>query len=675
MTISTDAFWRRANRLMGHVRWVTGFIAATFALNAAANGALVPFPQLFSIPPDHFVALSFHEVDSDGGATDRTADGRYAVGVSQLTTQFDWLRANAYQPVSLDDILAARAGRQSLPPNAVLLSFDDGYADFYTRVYPLLKLYNYPAVIALVGSWLDAAPDATVVYDGKPTPRDYFMSWDQIREIVASGLVEVASHSYDLHHGLQGNPQGNEQPAAVSRVWDAATQRYETDSGYQARIRNDLERNSALIRRKLGKRPRAIVWPYGKYNGTTQAIASELGMPIALTLDDGPQPVGAPLDRVRRAIIEFAPGIGAFQSAFEGLKHRENERVVQVDLDQVFDADPAQQERNLSALLDRIVELRPSTVWLQAFADPDGDGEADATYFPNRHLPMRADLFNRTAWQLMTRAEVEVYAWMPLLAFQLPNEHPASNETVRAVAGHPGSSYQRLSPFSPLAREVIGEIYEDLARHSHFNGLLFHDDAIIGDYEDTHPAALTVYQKHWRLPGSVQAIRADPSLLARWSRAKTDWLIAFTHELRDRVSRWRAPVKLARNLYARPVLDRGAEQWYAQSLPLFLANYDRVGLMAMPYLEGASNPTAFLDTLIESVNAVPGGFDRTVFELQARDWKSKRPVPTAELAGWIRRLELAGARHIGYYPDDTHANQPSLDSIVPAFSARAVPRH
>ena len=83
-----------------------------------------------------------------------------------------------------------------------------------------------------------------------------------------------------------------------------------------------------------------------------------------------------------------------------------------------FDPDPARTERNLGLLLDRIQALEISHVFLQAFADPDGDGAADAVYFPNRHLPMRADLFNRAAWQLKTRSNVKVYAWMPILGLQ-----------------------------------------------------------------------------------------------------------------------------------------------------------------------------------------------------------------------------------------------------------------
>src|SRR3546814_11710694 len=94
-------------------------------------------------------------------------------------------------------------------------------------------------------------------------------------------------------------------------------------------------------------------------------------------------------------------------------------RVAHVDLDYVYDSDPEQMERNLDAVVQRMANLKITTVFLQAFADPTGDGLAREVYFPNRHLPMRADLFNRAAWQLPRRAFVAGYAWMPVLSFDL----------------------------------------------------------------------------------------------------------------------------------------------------------------------------------------------------------------------------------------------------------------
>ena len=63
-------------------------------------------------------------------------------------------------------------------------------------------------------------------------PRSNFISWAEAREMQASGLVEFASHSYDLHRGVQANPQGNMTPSAFTWRYDPATRRYETDAQY-----------------------------------------------------------------------------------------------------------------------------------------------------------------------------------------------------------------------------------------------------------------------------------------------------------------------------------------------------------------------------------------------------------------------------------------------------------
>jgi biofilm PGA synthesis lipoprotein PgaB len=617
--------------------------------------------------PGSVLVLCYHDVREDV----REVADPYAVDAAELASQFAWLRAHGYRPVGLDDILAARRGERALPERAVLLTFDDGYRSFYTRVYPLLRLYGYPAVLALVGRWLDTPAGERVAYGEAGLPRSDFLSWDEVREMVRSGLVEIASHSYDLHRGIRGNPQGNLQPAAVTRAYDPQAGRYEDEAAYRARVRADLERAAALIERETGRRPRAIVWPFGAHSGATAAIARELGMPVGFTLEEGWNGPAQPLAALRRSLLRFNPALADFAAAVPPPRPAPR-RVVHVDLDYVYDPDAAAQERNLSRLLDRIKGLAPSTVYLQAFADPDGDGVADAVYFPNRHLPVRADLFNRVAWQLATRANVEVFAWMPMLGFRLPAAHPAAALQVASVApGGAPAAYARLSPFHPLARTTIAEIYEDLARHAPFRGILFHDDATLSDFEDASPWARALYAREWGLPGTVEAIRADPAAAAYWAGRKTAALVAFGRELLERAGAYRAPLKSARNLYAAPVLDPEAEAWFAQSLPAFLAAYDQPALMAMPYLERATNADAWLDALVARVRAHPGAVDKVVFELQARDWHAERAVPGAVLAQWMRRLQLGGALNFGYYPDDFVRDEPAYASVRPALSLQS----
>jgi biofilm PGA synthesis lipoprotein PgaB len=330
--------------------------------------------------------------------------------------------------------------------------------------------------------------------------------------------------------------------------------------------------------------------------------------------------------------------------------------------------------------VQRIVDMQINTVFLQAFADPEADGLVRSVYFPNRWLPMRADLFNRVSWQLQNRAHVSVYAWMPVLAVDLD---PAIARVARWDPAHPDAApapdpdqYLRLSPFDPAARQRIGDLYEDLARYALFDGVLFHDDAVLSDFEDASPGALAAYRKAG-LPGTIAALRADPDTLQRWTRLKSRALVDFTAELAERVRAVRGPqVKTARNIYAEPILNPGSETWFAQNLDDFLGAYDWTAPMAMPRMENVpeAQENAWLDRLVDTIAQRPGALDRTVFELQARDWRTgpgrpeSTPIDTEVLAGWMQRLQLRGARSFGYYPDDFSQDQPRLQSIRPAIS-------
>ena len=615
--------------------------------------------------------LCYHDVQEDV----RVIPDPYAVDTAQLVAQFAWLKENGFHVIGLDDVIAAREGKRALPDKALLLSFDDGYRSFHTRVYPLLKLFNYPAVVALSGHWLDAPAGKSVQYEGREIPRSQFLSWEQISEMATSGLVEIASHSYDLHRGIPANPQGNMTPAVVTYRFEAGSG-YEDERVHALRIRADLARNSALIKSKTGRAPRVMVWPYGHDSGQAIEIARELGMPLAMNLDGGANEVAGDMSRIRRDIVTNNPALNDFIALVEKGPLQVPQRVVHVDLDYVYDADPGRQRANLDLLLDRIRALRVTTVYLQAFSDPDGNGQAESMYFPNRHLPMRADLFSHVAWQLSTRALVKVYAWMPVMAFDLPSKNVVAELIVRSAdpaGAQSGSRYRRLTPFSAEVRDTVGEIYEDLARHARFDGLLFHDDATLDDFEDASPAAQQAYAA-WGLPASIETIRADPLLLERWTQRKTATLIAFTGELAQRARRYQGSIKTARNLYARTVMEPQAQVRFAQSLPDFLLAYDYTALMAMPFLEGAAKADVWFDTLVRDVAARPGGLTKTVFELQSVDWNTRKPVPALELAAQMQRLQRLGAVNIGYYPDDFISDRPALAAIKPALSLQNFPR-
>ncbi|MFU8815200.1 MAG: poly-beta-1,6-N-acetyl-D-glucosamine N-deacetylase PgaB [Pseudomonadales bacterium] len=604
------------------------------------------------------LALCYHDVvESESAAL---ADST-AVTLDALVKQFAWLQAAGYQPISLRDWAAAEHGGE-LPEKPVLLTFDDGYASFHQHVLPLLRLFDFPAVLAPVTSWVDAPADGAVRYGDELVDRNLFLNWEQIREAVASGLVELASHSHDLHHGIVGNPFGNTQPAAVTRGYDADTGRYEPEHAYLERVGADLRRSTALLQQHAGVSPEAIVWPYGAYNAQAAGVAGEAGLDYSFTLDDAPNALGQ--YRVHRKLIGSDMNLQHFVMTVRGLYPPQPLRAAHIDLDYVYDADPQQQARNLDQLLDRIKAMGINRVFLQAFADPDGDGVADALYFPNRHLPMRADLFNRVAWQLQTRAGVEVFAWMPVLAFELPDAAANRNLAVRAADGSHVEQYHRLSPFHPRARQIITEIYADLGRSSRFRGVLFHDDALLTEQEDVNPAAVDYFRRHPHLGD------ADGAALAQ---EKTRLLIAFTEDLADELRRYHPALVTARNLYARVVTDPDSERRFAQNLRAFVAAYDHPAVMAMPYLEGAAKPEPWLSALVRQVDAIPGALAKTVFEVQTVDWRTGTPLADATLARHLDALLDAGAQHIAWYPDDFIAGRPGLGVIRSRLSVASFP--
>lgn len=620
-----------------------------------------------------FVVASFHDVREDvrldytGGST--------VVTPAHLEAYFQWLKDEGYRVISTQDLLDVKTGKKAaLPDKSVLLTFDDGYSSFYRTVFPLLKKYRYPALVALVGSWMDLPNEAVVPLGGEfVLKRESLLSWDQVRELARSGLIEIASHSYDLHQGLLGNPQGNLQPAAVTRVYDPAAKTYESDAAYRKRIREDLRKSAEGISRHAGVQPRVMVWPYGEYNQALIDEAGKLGMVITMGLREGRNNM-SDLSAVKRMLLTADPEVDEFADILTRLRADRPVRVAHVDMDYIYDPDPAQTERNLGAELDRILGLGVKAVYLQAYSDPDGDGNADALYFPNRHLPMRADLFNRVAWQMHIRARVRVYAWMPVLAYRAKVPEDWFVQEWRDGRVQASSHiYHRLSPFNPQARKLIGEIYEDLAKYCNFNGLLFHDDAILSDFEDVSPAALAYGKKTWGLPDRFERLHEPASMRMRWARHKTAMLDGFTDELTARVRAFRPELKTARNLYALPVLMPDSEEWYAQNFGEALKHYDYVALEAMPFMEKAEQPEAWLKSLVERVAAYPDGLKKTVFELQSVDWNTQQDIPMEVFLGQADLLLKAGAVHLGYYPDNMFHDQPRLEAAKAVFAAPWAP--
>jgi peptidoglycan/xylan/chitin deacetylase (PgdA/CDA1 family) len=360
-----------------------------------------------------FVSISFHDIVDNPAAL--TAD---ALTTKTFVQFLEWLKGTGWEAVSLDDLAAAARGERRLPDKAILLTFDDGFRSLYTRVFPLLKAYHYPAVAALVGSWMEDTDDGTVLYGDKRVPRTTFLSWAEAREMEASGLVEFASHSYDLHRGVQANPQRNLVPGVLTWRYDPRTGTYEDDAAYMARLRADLAKSRANMEANLGHPPRAIVWPYGRFTGPAVDVAKELGFSFAATLN--PEPAyTSDLYAIARYFPSANPSLADIVRNLRFEPDRTPAlRIACLTLDALAAAGRGrQQDEALGRIIEGLRALGANMVVIDAHAAlPSSGAPLGDVYFPTRLRHMRRDLLSRATWQIRTRAGADVYLHLPLAA-------------------------------------------------------------------------------------------------------------------------------------------------------------------------------------------------------------------------------------------------------------------
>jgi len=127
--------------------------------------------------------LMYHKISSNG---DR--DG-LTVPVNTLEAQFNYLLKEGYSPLLFSDLLNYARSRTPLPRKPVLITFDDGYRDNYTVMYPLLKKYGMKANIFLVPAFLQP----------QHVPGNLNNEYLQLSDIQAMDpqQVEFGLHSYD----------------------------------------------------------------------------------------------------------------------------------------------------------------------------------------------------------------------------------------------------------------------------------------------------------------------------------------------------------------------------------------------------------------------------------------------------------------------------------------------
>jgi peptidoglycan/xylan/chitin deacetylase (PgdA/CDA1 family) len=165
-----------------------------------------------------------------------------AVFASQITT----LLENGYTPIHLQDLDLYFLGQADLPVKPVVLTFDDGYRDFYTDVFPILKKHQVPATLYMVSGFLDYTHN--------------YLTTAQLKEVAQSNLVEIGAHTLN-HPNLLflDTVTAEEEIAGSKRVLEAI----------------------------LGKPVNHFAYPYGGYNPTLAKLVQDAGFKTAVAVDRG----------------------------------------------------------------------------------------------------------------------------------------------------------------------------------------------------------------------------------------------------------------------------------------------------------------------------------------------------------------------------------------------------
>jgi len=646
---STGTFKKRAQGSGPRGQGILGIVLAILLLMMSSAHAA-----------ESFITLCYHDIPEAPVEKDD-------ISQKDFINQIEYLRTHGFTFVSPADVLAASRGAGALPEKAVLLTFDDAYESFYRFVYPALRLYNIPAVLSVVTSWIDNPETSSY-----KTKR--FMSWRQIREVADSGLVTVASHSARLHRLLQANPVGNVEPAPAAFLYFPESRRYETEPEFRARIREDLATSIEELTAKLGRKPAILTWPYGSYNAIGVEEAKKLGFEMILTLDDGYSGIGS-LDRVNRYYLEsHLDWLAAFKDSLKrGLQEDYRIRGVQIDLDPIVNKTSVEEsDKNLGLLLDRLVRMGVNTVFLQGFCDLGATGNVKSLYFANSVLPVEMDFLSHAVNRIRSR-EMKVFVWMPVLAYDLPD--PVLNEELKVREWKGGKTevtsswYRRLSPFDPRSLETTRKIFADLAARVQFDGILIQDDAYLAETEDFHPAAVEAFRKRYGVAPEPEKLKADKELNAKWVAFKTEALERHIGEIVTTVRTYRPGAAIARNIYSSIVTNPDATTWFAQDFKGYLKTYDYTMVMAYAAMEGKKDSRKWYRELFEAAGGRENAA-RVVFKLQAYDWKGEKWVSDRAMKDDLTFLLSLGAKHVAYYPDDVYRNKPDVDTVAVILSAK-----
>jgi peptidoglycan/xylan/chitin deacetylase (PgdA/CDA1 family) len=204
--------------------------------------------------------------------------------VAEFERHLRHFRDSGTAVVTLDEVADLIAAGKPLPAKAVILTIDDADQSVYRHAFPLLKKYSLRAHLFVPTAQIGRSWSGLRLCDA-----------GQLREMAASGLVLIDSHTHDLHYKLPaaGGPRpAFLQPEGIPRERRLATS--DPQAGRWAPIIADLQTSREQIVQLIGQRSPWLAWPYGFASPALDSLSLALGFRGTVSLS--PRAFG-PADR------------------------------------------------------------------------------------------------------------------------------------------------------------------------------------------------------------------------------------------------------------------------------------------------------------------------------------------------------------------------------------------
>ena len=211
--------------------------------------------------------LTYHHLAETGGSNLDVTPTVFEAHMAALTEA-------GYQSVSLAQITDYVEKGTALPDKPILITFDDGYLSNYELAYPILQKYEMKAVIFIIGRLVGRD-----TYSDADQPIVPHFSYTQAAEMSASGLIEIQSHTYNMH-------QSEAYETGVART-TAQRRPEESESAFIELFRADFIQSKEEIEQGTGAPVTAYSYPLGDASVLTDALLRDMGVKITLTTKSG----------------------------------------------------------------------------------------------------------------------------------------------------------------------------------------------------------------------------------------------------------------------------------------------------------------------------------------------------------------------------------------------------